>query len=629
MKQTLVRVAQMTGLVLLVSASAAFAQSSSASFRMTSEALNTGGGRSTSASFSISDCLPPGPEAGGTSSSSSFQLQSGCVSALTQAVCGNGIIEPGEQCDDWNTAPGDGSSALCVAETGWSCNGQPSSCSPVCGDGLVRGGEQCDDGNTASGDGCSSLCATETGWSCTGEPSTCSLVCGDGLVRGSEECDDGNTANGDGCSASCTTEPGYTCAGEPSLCTPIPTDTPTDTPTPTLTPTDTATPTATATSTPSLSPTPTATPTPVCGDGVVETGEQCDDGNITAGDGCDETCQRERASCCTNPNTTCNSDAACPGGDTCCLTHCDTGTNPPSCDGLGGLCATDTQCQPAGMCCGPVCGNGFAEPGEQCDEGSDNGTLGGLCSIDCKSTGVCTDDPSVACVTDGDCASGTCCGNGIVTPPEQCDDKNRIDDDACSNQCTTEVGVPACAGFAGPEVVQATVRRTRFVNKDLNQVLERWTTRGSMIRSTSQAKRFDPERQPVQVRFAERNANGERVEIWPASPLINPNDCSPGVFCFPRTGRPTRFRWQKVRDPEEVFSPGLRTGKFQQRDNEFTFRLRGQKATVGAPADQLAQNVFLVRQDVVVDGLCATVQLQCERSKSQKRYTCVPTLLGP
>ncbi|MBI4516453.1 MAG: hypothetical protein HY699_11635 [Deltaproteobacteria bacterium] len=52
MKKTLVHVAQMTGVVLLVSASTAFPPSSSASFRMSSEALNTGGGRSSSASFS-------------------------------------------------------------------------------------------------------------------------------------------------------------------------------------------------------------------------------------------------------------------------------------------------------------------------------------------------------------------------------------------------------------------------------------------------------------------------------------------------------------------------------------------------------------------------------------------------
>jgi hypothetical protein len=79
MKKTLVRVAQMTGLVVLASASAAFAQSSSASFRLTSETLNTGGGRSASSSFALVDCLPPDSEARGGSSSMSFVVRSGCV----------------------------------------------------------------------------------------------------------------------------------------------------------------------------------------------------------------------------------------------------------------------------------------------------------------------------------------------------------------------------------------------------------------------------------------------------------------------------------------------------------------------------------------------------------------------
>jgi hypothetical protein len=42
---------------LLLLPSAAFAQSSSASFRMTSEALNTGGGQSTSTNFAVAHCL--------------------------------------------------------------------------------------------------------------------------------------------------------------------------------------------------------------------------------------------------------------------------------------------------------------------------------------------------------------------------------------------------------------------------------------------------------------------------------------------------------------------------------------------------------------------------------------------
>lgn len=41
------------------------------------------------------------------------------------AVCGNGVVEPGEGCDDGNTISGDGCSATCVNENipaGWTCN---------------------------------------------------------------------------------------------------------------------------------------------------------------------------------------------------------------------------------------------------------------------------------------------------------------------------------------------------------------------------------------------------------------------------------------------------------------------------------------------------------------------------
>ena len=99
----------------------------------------------------------------------------------TGNLCGNGVLNVGEQCDDGNQTPGDGCSATCSSE-------------PRCGDGVVNGAEQCDDGNTTSGDGCSATCTTET-------------RCGDGIVNGGEQCDDGNTTSGDGCSATCTTEP--------------------------------------------------------------------------------------------------------------------------------------------------------------------------------------------------------------------------------------------------------------------------------------------------------------------------------------------------------------------------------------------------------------------------------------
>lgn len=66
------------------------------------------------------------------------------------AVCGNGKLEAGEQCDDGNRVNGDGCSCTCKIEV------------PVCGNGRLETGESCDDGNTKSGDGCSSTCSVES-----------------------------------------------------------------------------------------------------------------------------------------------------------------------------------------------------------------------------------------------------------------------------------------------------------------------------------------------------------------------------------------------------------------------------------------------------------------------------------
>ena len=73
---------------------------------------------------------------------------------------------------------------------------------PICGNGIQDIGETCDDGNTVSEDGCSSTCQTEGNGG--DDP-----YCGDGAVnQASEQCDDGNTVSGDGCSSTCQTENG-------------------------------------------------------------------------------------------------------------------------------------------------------------------------------------------------------------------------------------------------------------------------------------------------------------------------------------------------------------------------------------------------------------------------------------
>jgi len=94
-------------------------------------------------------------------------------------ACGNGITEPGEQCDDMNPVDTDGCRNTCRL--------------PACGDGIASTTEVCDTGgNTATCD------------------SDCSVVqCNDGIINtaGNEQCEDGNAVSGDGCSSSCRLEP--------------------------------------------------------------------------------------------------------------------------------------------------------------------------------------------------------------------------------------------------------------------------------------------------------------------------------------------------------------------------------------------------------------------------------------
>ncbi|MEK6799202.1 MAG: EGF domain-containing protein [Planctomycetota bacterium] len=68
----------------------------------------------------------------------------------------------------------------------------------VCGDGVIEGGEECDDGNVADGDGCSSLCTVEAGYACnTTGPSVCTD--NDECALGTHDCD---------VNATCTNAPG-------------------------------------------------------------------------------------------------------------------------------------------------------------------------------------------------------------------------------------------------------------------------------------------------------------------------------------------------------------------------------------------------------------------------------------
>jgi cysteine-rich repeat protein len=121
---------------------------------------------------------------------------------LPLIVCGDGVLGPGEVCDDGNAQSGDGCPETCsYIEPGYVCPTSGALCERVdggfCGDGVVEPdlGERCDDGVNGGGYG-------ECAPGCVLGP-----YCGDGVVQGAyEQCDDGNNVAGDGCSPDCLTK---------------------------------------------------------------------------------------------------------------------------------------------------------------------------------------------------------------------------------------------------------------------------------------------------------------------------------------------------------------------------------------------------------------------------------------
>jgi len=339
----------------------------------------------------------------------------GCgADAPASIVCGDGILQAGEQCDDGNAVPGDGCSGVCTIEPGYLCPTAGLLCintvTQICGDGIIEADEACDDSNARNGDGCSATCSVEPGWSCPVPGQPCSpvvtaSVCGNGTVESGEQCDDGNATGTDGCSATCQLEPHWTCPLPGLPCAPL----------------------------------------QYCGDGIVQaaSGEQCDDGNTTPADGCSGVCTTEAGYSCPAAGGACVKIWICGNGLVDPGEACDDGNTAPG-DGCSADCLTvepGWNCPKgtdnAGGPCIPVpanvCGNGILGTGEGCDDGN-------LASGDgCSST--CIVEPGWTCPTPGQaCKRIEYCGDSVVSLAlgEQCDDGNSIGGDGCSPQCTIE-----------------------------------------------------------------------------------------------------------------------------------------------------------------------------------------------
>lgn len=301
-----------------------------------------------------------------------------CNHDCTVPACGDGLVNRAftpmngavpEQCDDGNTAPDDGCSAVCRIES--------------CGNGVVESGnhEQCDDGNGTDTDGCRNNCQLPRcgdGLASTpplevcdtnGDSPTCNAncttpACGDGRVNplftpdggsGPEACDDANTVAGDGCSALCGIEG--------------------------------------------------------CGDGAVaaDAGEQCDDGNALDTDACRNNCQSAR----------CGDGVVRQGAES-----CDTAGNSASCDS---------------DCTVPECGDGVVNAltlplAEQCEDG--NTASGDGCSATCR-----LEPFQLTVVKSGD-------GTGVVTStPAGLD---------CGGDCTELYGDGAIVTLSAAPAANAT-----------------------------------------------------------------------------------------------------------------------------------------------------------------------------
>lgn len=112
---------------------------------------------------------------------------SACANSATAQCLPNGLCsDNGAACVPDNALCADPFSASCVPSVSGGCGAD---CRFLCGDGTIDFGESCDDGNQSPGDGCDSYCQVECGNGVIDVATGCSAAAGDGSCL--ETCDDG------------------------------------------------------------------------------------------------------------------------------------------------------------------------------------------------------------------------------------------------------------------------------------------------------------------------------------------------------------------------------------------------------------------------------------------------------
>jgi hypothetical protein len=217
-----------------------------------------------------------------------------------------------------------------------------------------------------------------------------------------------------------------------------------------------------------------------CGNGVVESGEECDGGNLggatcldlgfTDGSlGCDASCQYDSSACTQCGNGARESGEACDGTDLngagCADVGCTSGaaTCAADCTIDYGLCVDCPVCDGDGICeteenCNDCSSDCFSDPGSACGNGTCDTAVGEdcvSCPTDCR--GVQNGKPrNRFCCGDGDganplsCADASCsagswaCSDGpVLTVPSCCGDLTCGGVENGFN-CEIDCGTPQC-----------------------------------------------------------------------------------------------------------------------------------------------------------------------------------------
>ena len=315
-----------------------------------------------------------------------------------------------------------------------------STCTPataVCGDGILQTGESCDDGNTTNGDCCSSTCQFESaGTVCRASAGQCDVqeVCdgagfcpADIVVPNGTSCNDGNSCTQtDACSA------GLCNGTNPIACAPL----------------DQCHVAGTCDPATGACSNPNAADGTTCSDGdsCTQT-DTCQTGTCTgaspvvctATDQCHiaGTCD-PATGVCSNPNaadgTTCSDGDGCTQTDTCTAGTC-SGANPVTCTALD-------QCHVAGTCDSATgtCSNPTVADGTACDD-TDACTQTDACQA-----GACTGSNPITCTASDQChVAGTCDpATGTCSDPAAADGTLCDDADACTQTDACQAGT--CAG---------------------------------------------------------------------------------------------------------------------------------------------------------------------------------------